>query len=112
MPYEKGHTFLFYLEILLGGPSVFDPFLRSYLQHFKNKSIKTDDFKKYLIDYFFKNGPPEKSLILTEVDWNGWLKTPGDPLVTPKLDTTLLKVCIDLAKKWIEVTDDQLKSGK
>jgi len=52
IPYEKGHTFLFYLEQLLGGPEVFEPFLKSYLNTFKYKSIQTDTWKDYLYKYF------------------------------------------------------------
>lgn len=52
VPYEKGHTFLFYLEQLLGGPEVFEPFLKSYLDTYKYKSIKTDTWKNYLYQYF------------------------------------------------------------
>lgn len=52
VPYEKGHTFLFYLEELLGGPEVFEPFLRSYLDVFKYKSLTTAQWKDYLYKYF------------------------------------------------------------
>lgn len=52
VPYEKGHTFLFYLEDLLGGPEVFEPFLQSYLDNFKYKSLNTTQWKNYLYKYF------------------------------------------------------------
>lgn len=52
VPYEKGHTLLYYLETLLGGPEKFEPFLRSYLQKFQLQSITTDDWKQYLFEYF------------------------------------------------------------
>lgn len=52
VPYEKGHTFLFYLEQLLGGPEVFEPYLKSYLDTYKYKSIETDTWKKHLYEYF------------------------------------------------------------
>jgi len=31
VPYEKGHTLLYYLESQLGGPSVFEPWLHAYI---------------------------------------------------------------------------------
>lgn len=31
VPYDKGFTFLDYLQRLVGGPSVFEPFLKSYV---------------------------------------------------------------------------------
>lgn len=52
VPYEKGHSFLFYLEQMLGGAEKFDPFLRSYLDKFKYKSIVSTDWKAYLYEYF------------------------------------------------------------
>ena len=111
VPYEKGHAFLFYLEQLLGGPDVFEPFLRVYIEHFKFKSIKTEQFKQFLIDYFFTNGTIEQNLKLTDIDWKGWLHTPGYPLITPNYDQSLFNVCIELAERWIRVPDTELKNS-
>lgn len=80
VPYMKGSTFLRYLEDLFGGADVFEPFLRKYLDKFKNKSILTKDFKAYIYEYFVET-IPEK---LEQVDWDGWLYTEGMPLVTPR----------------------------
>ncbi|PNF40549.1 Leukotriene A-4 hydrolase [Cryptotermes secundus] len=96
VPYEKGHTLLFHLEELAGGPEVFDPFLKAYITKFKYKSIDTDDFKKFLYEYF-----PNNSL-LKEVDWKEWLFKPGMPPVIPKYDTSLQEVCTGLCIKWME----------
>ena len=74
VPYEKGHTFLYYLEVLLGGSEPFEAFMRSYLDYFKFKSISTDDWKNFLYDYF-----PGKHNILNAVDWDSWLRKPGMP---------------------------------
>ena len=52
VPYEKGSAFLWYLEETVGGPDIFEPFLKSYVDHFSNKSIDTDDFKSYFLEYF------------------------------------------------------------
>lgn len=96
VPYEKGHTFLYYLEELAGGPEKFDPFLRAYLQKFKYKSIGTDDFKEYLYEYFPQNEN------LKKVDWDTWLKKPGMPPVIPDYKTSLEETCTDLCKKWVK----------
>eukprot|EP01025_Chloroclados_australasicus_P042995 TRINITY_DN45714_c0_g1_i5.p1 TRINITY_DN45714_c0_g1~~TRINITY_DN45714_c0_g1_i5.p1 ORF type:complete len:519 (-),score=41.36 TRINITY_DN45714_c0_g1_i5:54-1418(-) len=55
VPYEKGFHLLLYLEGLVGGPSIFEPFLRSYLEHFKYKTLTTQDFVDYLTTYFKDN---------------------------------------------------------
>ncbi|RLU18861.1 hypothetical protein DMN91_009219 [Ooceraea biroi] len=97
VPYEKGHTFLFYLEQLLGGSEVFEPFLKSYLDTFKYRSIKTDTWKDYLYKYF-----SDKIKLLNSVDWDTWLYKPGMPPVIPNYDKSLTNVCTELAKRWIE----------
>lgn len=85
VPYEKGSLFLRYLEDLAGGPEVFDDFLRSYLTKFSKKSLDTDEFKSYLLDYFKDNND------LKKLDWNLWLNTAGMPPVIPDYDTTMTK---------------------
>ncbi|XP_071444884.1 leukotriene A-4 hydrolase-like [Hetaerina americana] len=98
VPYEKGHTFLFYLETLLGGADVFDPFLRFYLDKYKFKSVSTDDFVSTLKSYFAGKKPQED--LLAKLDWAAWLNTPGMPPVIPKYDTSLADACSDLRKRW------------
>ena len=51
VPYEKGHTFLYYLETLLGAENM-DTFLSAYVERFKYKSIDTDDWKGFLYEFF------------------------------------------------------------
>lgn len=98
VPYEKGFTFLFYLEQKLGGPSVFEPFLKSYIDYFKYKSIVTDDFKNYLYLYF-KNDSI-KQHVLDTIDWDQWLHKPGMPPI-PNYDTTFFMISKNLATKWL-----------
>ncbi|CAD6998726.1 unnamed protein product [Ceratitis capitata] len=97
VPYIKGSTFLRYIEDLLGGPEVFEPFLRSYLQKFAYKSVITDDFKGALYDYFIKTDKKDK---LTEIDWDLWLHQEGLPPIIPNFDETLADVSKQLAKLW------------
>ncbi|XP_058804623.1 leukotriene A-4 hydrolase [Phymastichus coffea] len=96
VPYEKGHTLLFYLEELLGGPEVFEPYLKSYLNTFKYKSLNTTQWKDFLYKYF-----SDKTEILNTVNWNAWFKSPGEPPVIPKYDTSLADEYLTLAKKWL-----------
>ncbi|XP_066014580.1 leukotriene A-4 hydrolase [Pocillopora verrucosa] len=76
VPYEKGSCFLYYLERILGGPEVFEPFLKKYLEHFKFKTVNTKDWKHFLEEYFH-----DKKDILKQVDWEAWLHKPGLPPV-------------------------------
>lgn len=81
VPYMKGSTFLRYLEDLFGGPDVFEPFLKKYLDNFKFQSILTKDFQQFVYFYFNEKIAPEK---LEQVDWEKWLHSEGMPVVIPK----------------------------
>ncbi|CAH0695979.1 unnamed protein product [Spodoptera exigua] len=93
VPYEKGSLFLRYLEDQVGGPEVFDDFLRAYLTKFKKKSLDTDQFKAFLLDYFKDNKA------IKEVDWNSWLYKSGMPPIIPDYDTTMTKAISALLVK-------------
>lgn len=101
VPYEKGHTFLYYLETLLGGPEVFDKFLRSYIEKYKYKSVDTSQWKEYLYEYF-----KDKKDVLDKVDWNAWLHTPGMPPVIPSYSRELVADCEKLCAKWADPAAD------
>lgn len=106
VPYEKGYTLLFYLEQLLGGPSVFDPFLLSYINKFKYKSLTSGEWKEHLYSHF-----SNKKEVLDQVDWDAWFNKPGMPPVIPTYDDTLLMKSVVLSKKWGEAKDfDQFSS--
>jgi leukotriene-A4 hydrolase len=34
IPYEKGYIFLYYLQELVGGPSVFEPFIKEHCKKY------------------------------------------------------------------------------
>jgi len=94
VPYEKGSTFLWYLEDLVGGGAVFEPFLKAYYTKFAYKSIDSEAFKSYFLEYFSSNEEVKK------IDWNTWFNSPGMPIYRPKFDDSLAKDCWELAEKW------------
>ena len=96
VPYEKGSTFLWYLEETVGGAAKFEPFIRFYYKNFAFKSIDSSDFKKLFMSYF-KNNEAVKS-----IDWYAWLHDPGMPIWKPNFDDSLAKDCWALAKLWQE----------
>ncbi|XP_046356909.2 leukotriene A-4 hydrolase-like isoform X2 [Haliotis rufescens] len=105
VPYEKGFTLLFYLETLLGGPGVFEKFLRSYIEKFTKESIDTQQWKEYLYSYF----SDEKSqTALNTVDWDTWFNGQGMPPVIPDYDTSLASACTTLREKWCTASDSDL----
>nr|XP_002123481.1 leukotriene A-4 hydrolase [Ciona intestinalis] len=107
VPYEKGHTLLFYLENLLGGPSVFEPFLLSYINKFKFKSVSTSQWKEHLYEFF-----NDKRAVLDSVDWDDWFNSPGMPKNIPDYDQTLVKECSALACRWAKASTSDFSSFK
>lgn len=96
VPYEKGHTFLFFLEQQLGGPTVFEPFLKAYIEKFKYQSIITKDFKDFLFEYF----KDSKMSVLERIDFDVWFNKAGMPPVIPNYDRSMINDCSKLAQKW------------
>ncbi|XP_035435783.2 leukotriene A-4 hydrolase isoform X3 [Spodoptera frugiperda] len=93
VPYEKGSLFLRYLEDQVGGPEVFDDFLRAYLTKFRKKSLDTEQFKAFLLEYFKDNQA------IKQVDWDSWLHKSGMPPIIPDYDTTMTKAISALLVK-------------
>ena len=104
VPYEKGSTFLWYLEELVGGSAVFEPFLKKYFQTFAYKSLDSDQFKQFFTDYFRdKTG-------VDCVDWNTWFYSPGMPPYKPTLDTSLADQCWTEGQKWLDLDSGKVES--
>eukprot|EP01087_Luapelamoeba_hula_P010470 TRINITY_DN2774_c0_g3_i1.p1 TRINITY_DN2774_c0_g3~~TRINITY_DN2774_c0_g3_i1.p1 ORF type:complete len:450 (+),score=69.22 TRINITY_DN2774_c0_g3_i1:816-2165(+) len=115
VPYEKGSQFLFYLEKLVGGPAVFEPFFKKYLENFSGKTLDSAEFKEFFLNYFNSLNAFEVSK-LSEIDWDSWFNKPGLPPVDmlSLFDTTLAAESFALANKWkandSSVSPDDLKS--
>ncbi|KAK7101710.1 leukotriene A-4 hydrolase-like [Littorina saxatilis] len=107
VPYEKGFALLCYLEQILGGSAVYEPFLRAYIEHFKYQSITSQQWKDFLFSYFCSEEDQRK---LQAVDWNTWFFAEGMPNVQPQFDSSLAKPCQDLASQWLTAADTDLSS--
>jgi len=94
VPYEKGSTFLWYLEDTVGGAALFEPFLKSYYKKFAYQSINSDMFKSYFLEQF--SGVDA----VKSIDWDTWFNKPGMPIYKPKFDDSLAKESWALAEKW------------
>jgi leukotriene A-4 hydrolase/aminopeptidase len=78
VPYDKGRWFLRFLEARYGRDA-FDPFVRSYFDHFAFQSIVTDQFLAYYNENLAKKYPGKVSA--AEID--EWLHKPGIPSNAP-----------------------------
>ncbi|KAL2842956.1 leukotriene A-4 hydrolase [Aspergillus pseudoustus] len=96
IPYEKGFTFLFFLEKLVGKEK-FDKFIPHYFTKFKGKSLDSYEFKSTILDFFTPD--TEASKLLQELDWDGWFYRPGLP-PKPEFDTSLADIVYQLAHEW------------
>ncbi|MCJ1389402.1 hypothetical protein MMC18_002259 [Xylographa bjoerkii] len=94
--YEKGFTFLYHLEILLGKEK-WDTFIPHYFSTFARQSLDSFDFKRTLLVFFAPD--PTASSLLHNLDWDTWFFAPGFP-PKPDFDTSLVDVCYALAHKW------------
>jgi len=94
VPYEKGSTFLWYLEDSVGGASKFEPYLKSYYKQFAYQSIDSNTFKAHFLEHFSNVEEVNK------IDWDTWFNKPGMPIYKPTFDESLARVCWDLAEKW------------
>ncbi|GAX73644.1 hypothetical protein CEUSTIGMA_g1095.t1 [Chlamydomonas eustigma] len=94
VPYEKGFWFLYFLQELVGGTSVFHPFLRAYLNKFKFSTVTSEGFRNFFNDYF------KDVAAAAKVDWETWYFAPGMPPVSNVYDTSLAEEAFELAKKW------------
>ncbi|KAJ1814009.1 Leucyl aminopeptidase yscIV, partial [Coemansia sp. RSA 2598] len=104
IPYDKGAHLLYYLEQLLGGPEVFEPYMRAYITEFQGKSIDSDNWKEFLMAYFAKNHA-EKLDLLNGVDWAKWFYAPGMPPVANEYDERPQRVCLHLAERWLQAAE-------
>ncbi|KAK3818579.1 MAG: peptidase family M1-domain-containing protein [Benniella sp.] len=100
VPYEKGFNFLYYLEKHLGGPEVFEPYLRAHVRKFAGRSINTNDWKEFLYAYMNDTFGQEKVDLLNKVNWDEWLAQTGMPPVDNNFDDTLAKACSHLCNRW------------
>lgn len=96
VPYEKGSTFLYQLEKLIGRDK-WDKFIPHYFTEYKERSVDSYEFKSTLLSFF--ESDKDASQKLQSLDWDSWFYKPGFP-PKPDFDTTLADECYDLADKW------------
>lgn len=94
--YEKGFTFLLYLERLVGSPE-FEAFFAAYVARFASHTLTSEDFKEFFLAHFSKSDK------VKEIDWDTWFHADGMPPVLPELDMTLASDSQALASLWIDV---------
>lgn len=105
VPYEKGYTFLSYLENTLG-KAKWNKYIPHYFTGFARQSLTSDDFKRNLNAFFEDDA--EASRALGDVNWDKWFYEPGLP-PRPDFDTSMVEVCYHLASKWEHLRESNFK---
>mmetsp|Transcript_18088 Transcript_18088/g.39423 ORF Transcript_18088/g.39423 Transcript_18088/m.39423 type:complete len:650 (-) Transcript_18088:66-2015(-) len=95
LAYEKGFTFLLYLERLVGTPE-FEKFFQAYIARFASKTLTSTDFKDFFLEHFAGNSK------INEIEWDVWFYAQGMPPVLPPLDQSMAKASTDLASVWYD----------
>jgi len=85
-----------YLENLVGGESVMNPYLRAHVERFAHITVNSAQFKEFFLTYMRDTAKISEE-ILSQIDWNAWYNTPGMPPVANQFDQTLIKTSQDLA---------------
>ncbi|KAI8977248.1 peptidase family M1-domain-containing protein [Mycotypha africana] len=111
IPYEKGFNLLYHIEKTVGGPQVFEPYMKAHVERFANKSITTDQWLAHLHEYMEKHHGQEVVDKLKQIDWDRWISGPGMPPVDPKFDTSLADACYNLAARWDQARQSDDLSG-
>ena len=102
IPYEKGFTFLYYIEQLIG-QATFDTFIPHYFTIWRGKSLDSYDFRSTLLSFFSRNATTTSKL--NTIDWDTWFHSPGYPPYTPQFNTKLVEPALKLAVQWKKFTE-------
>lgn len=81
VPYEKGYTFIYYMESLVGKEN-FKKIMQTYITKYSYLSITHEHFKE-VYESEVKNifGGEAESKVLSKIDWDKWIKTTGYPIM-------------------------------
>ena len=105
IPYEKGFHLLRYLETVVGGHEAFKPFVLAYVKEFAFKTLDSDDFKTFFLN-FFAGVDATKA-----IDWDAWFRGTGMPPVKNNFDQSLAVEVVALKDKWVAGGGDGCGSG-
>ena len=94
VPYEKGFTFLEFLENLVGKDK-FQSIMKKYIETYQYKSVTYEDFKKVF---------EEETNNQYQVEWEKWVTTTGYPIKVNTYNSKLIKEAETLGDSFINGT--------
>jgi len=103
IPYDKGFQLLYFLESLVG-ETMFQDFLRTYINAHAQTSVITDELRFNWEDYVESNfNDTETNRILGAVDWDAWIYQPGLPPIQFDFTTKQSNESEQLASDYIQL---------
>uniref|UniRef100_A0A7S3LM81 Peptidase M1 leukotriene A4 hydrolase/aminopeptidase C-terminal domain-containing protein n=1 Tax=Aplanochytrium stocchinoi TaxID=215587 RepID=A0A7S3LM81_9STRA len=103
VPYEKGFNFLVHLEKIVGGPSVFEPFLKEYIKQYRLSTVTPMKFRNSFEAYMLSHGVAKESI--EAVEWATWLHKPGMPK-DPEFDRSLVEKADAVGDCWAGLNNE------
>ncbi|RSL90287.1 hypothetical protein CDV31_015710 [Fusarium ambrosium] len=104
--YEKGYTFLCFLEKLVGREK-WMPFIPHYFGKFSKATLDSDTFKATLLEFYSQDAVATEAL--NSINWEEWYHKPGLPQ-KPDFHSPEYDACLRLAQKWIDLSSDSASS--
>lgn len=108
---EKGFNLLYHIEKTVGGPEIFEPFMKAHVENFASESVTTEQWKAFLYEFMEKRYGQAVVDRLNTIDFDLWINGTGMPPVDPEFDTTLADICYKLADRWDKARDSQDFTG-
>jgi leukotriene-A4 hydrolase len=103
VPYEKGFNFLYYLQHIVGGEDVMNPFLQHHVKTFQGSTVDSFEWKDFFLKYM-KEHAKDKSK-LDQIDWQKWFHEPGMPCEGPLFGDKLAKSAKSTAVSFVSTFD-------
>lgn len=101
VPYEKGFTFLYYLETLVGKLN-FQHVMQKYVTDFALKSVDYTAFKgvfEGMVKDIYKDKAEEE--VLSKIDWEKWITSKGKPIKTFEFKTKYIQEGQGMAEDFL-----------
>jgi len=112
VPYERGFNFLTYLEGLVGGSAVMDPFLKAHCERYAHSTVNSVEWKPFFLKYMSEVAHIPQAT-LDSIDWDSWYHKSGMLPVSNTFDQSLMIDAQTLASKIVAgdaVSADAIKN--
>eukprot|EP00929_Paragymnodinium_shiwhaense_P026722 TRINITY_DN15823_c0_g2_i1.p1 TRINITY_DN15823_c0_g2~~TRINITY_DN15823_c0_g2_i1.p1 ORF type:complete len:677 (+),score=162.98 TRINITY_DN15823_c0_g2_i1:52-2031(+) len=111
VPYIKGMCLFAQLQDLVGGEAKFQPFVKSYFEHFGGKTVTSEQMRDYFLKYFGDLAQQDSDIAtalagpIAALDWQTLFTAPGMPEYMPSCVSPAVDEAKALAAKWEKSAD-------